>query len=76
MKSKIHIKLLAAAFAVFTLILIAVPHVYATDSPFVDILPDFWAYDSILETYNDGVMMGTGTDENGTKCSALPGSST
>ena len=67
MKSKIHIKLLAAAFAVFTLILIAVPRVYATDSPFVDILPDFWAYDSILETYNDGVMMGTGTDENGNK---------
>ena len=67
MKSKIHIKLLAAAFAVFTLILIAIPRVYATNSPFVDILPDFWAYDSILETYNDGVMMGTGTDENGNK---------
>ena len=67
MKSKIHIKLLAAAFAVFTLILVAIPRVYATNSPFVDILPDFWAYDSILETYNDGVMMGTGTDENGNK---------
>ena len=67
MKSKIHIKLLAAAFAVFTLILVAIPRVYATNSPFVDILPDFWAYDSILETYNDGVMMGTGTDESGNK---------
>ena len=67
MKSKTHIKLLAAAFAVFTLILVAIPRVYATNSPFVDILPDFWAYDSILETYNDGVMMGTGTDENGNK---------
>ena len=67
MKSKTHIKLLAAAFAVFTLILVAIPRVYATNSPFVDILPDFWAYDSILETYNDGVMMGTGTDESGNK---------
>lgn len=51
----------------FVLCLGLMPCAYATNSPFVDILPDFWAYDSILETYNDGVMMGTGTDENGNK---------
>ena len=67
MKSKTHIKLLAAAFAVFTLILVAIPRVYATNSPFVDILPDFWAYDSIVEAYNDGVMTGTGVDANGNR---------
>ena len=51
----------------FVLCLGLMPCAYATNSPFVDILPDFWAYDSILETYNDGVMMGTGTDEHGNK---------
>ena len=43
------------------------PCAYADNNPFNDVAPDFWAYDSILETYNDGVMMGTGTDENGNK---------
>lgn len=67
MKTKNYIKIFAAAFAALTLILIAVPRVYATESPFVDVAPDFWAYDSIVETYNDGVMMGTGTDANGNR---------
>lgn len=67
MKTKNYIKIFAAAFAALTLILIAVPRVYATESPFVDVAPDFWAYDFIVETYNDGVMMGTRTDTNGNR---------
>ena len=51
----------------FVLCLGLMPCAYADNNPFNDVAPDFWAYDSILETYNDGVMMGTGTDENGNK---------
>ena len=36
------------------------PCAYADNNPFNDVAPDFWAYDSIMETYNDGVMTGTG----------------
>lgn len=43
------------------------PCAYADNNPFNDVAPGFWAYDAIMETYNDGVMMGTGTDENGNK---------
>ena len=35
------------------------PCAYAGNNPFDDAVPGFWAYDAILETYNDGVMTGT-----------------
>ncbi len=35
------------------------PCAYADNTPFNDAAPGFWAYDAILETYNDGVMTGT-----------------
>ena len=35
------------------------PCAYAGSNPFNDAAPGFWAYDAILETYNDGVMTGT-----------------
>lgn len=67
MKTRTHIKIWAIALVAVTLIFAAVPHVYATDSPFSDVAPDFWAYDSIVEAYNDGVMTGTGVDANGNR---------
>jgi len=36
------------------------PCAYADNNPFNDVAPGFWAYDAIMETYNDGVMTGTG----------------
>ena len=36
------------------------PCAYADNNPFNDAAPGFWAYDAIMETYNDGVMTGTG----------------
>ena len=51
----------------FVLCLGLMPCAYADNNPFNDVAPGFWAYDAIMETYNDGVMMGTGTDENGNK---------
>ena len=36
------------------------PCAYADNNPFNDVAPGFWAYDDIMETYNDGVMTGTG----------------
>lgn len=35
------------------------PCAYADNNPFNDVAPGFWAYDDIMETYNDGVMTGT-----------------
>ena len=67
MKTKTHIKIWAAAIVALALIFTAIPRVYATDSPFSDVAPDFWAYDSIVEAYNDGVMTGTGVDANGNR---------
>ena len=43
----------------FVLCLGLMPCAYADNNPFNDVAPDFWAYDAILETYNDGVMTGT-----------------
>ena len=43
----------------FVLCLGLTPCAYACSSPFNDVAPGFWAYDAILETYNDGVMTGT-----------------
>ncbi len=45
----------------FVICLSLVPCAYADNSPFTDIVPDFWAYDAIREAYNDGVMTGTAT---------------
>ena len=67
MKTRTHIKIWAAAIVALALIFTAIPRVYATDSPFSDVAPDFWAYDSIVEAYNDGVMTGTGVDANGNR---------
>ncbi len=44
----------------FVLCLSLIPCAYADNNPFNDVAPGFWAYDAILETYNDGVMTGTG----------------
>lgn len=35
------------------------PQAYASSVPFSDVPADHWAYDAIMETYNDGVMTGT-----------------
>ena len=43
----------------FVLCLGLTPCAYAGSSPFNDAAPGFWAYDAILETYNNGVMTGT-----------------
>lgn len=43
----------------FVLCLGLMPCAYADNNPFNDVAPGFWAYDAILETYNDGVMTGT-----------------
>ena len=43
----------------FVLCLGLTPCAYAGNNPFDDAVPGFWAYDAILETYNDGVMTGT-----------------
>ena len=43
----------------FVLCLGLIPCAYADNNPFNDVAPGFWAYDAILETYNDGVMTGT-----------------
>lgn len=44
----------------FVLCLGLMPSAYADNNPFNDVAPDYWAYDAIMETYNDGVMTGTG----------------
>ena len=44
----------------FVLCLGLMPCAYADNNPFNDVAPGFWAYDAILETYNDGVMTGDG----------------
>lgn len=44
----------------FVLCLGLMPCAYADNNPFNDVEPDFWAYDAIMETYNDEVMTGTG----------------
>ena len=44
----------------FVLCLGLMPCAYADNNPFNDVAPGFWAYDDIMETYNDGVMTGTG----------------
>lgn len=44
----------------FVLCLGLMPRAYADNNPFNDVEPDFWAYDAIMETYNDEVMTGTG----------------
>ena len=36
-----------------------VPFASADNSPFSDVPSDHWAYDAVMETYNDGVMTGT-----------------
>lgn len=38
-----------------------VPFASADNSPFSDVPSDHWAYDAVMETYNDGVMTGTAT---------------
>lgn len=38
-----------------------VPFASADNSPFSDVPADHWAYDAVMETYNDGVMTGTAT---------------
>ena len=43
----------------FVLCLGLIPCAYADNNPFNDVAPGFWAYDAIMETYNDGVMTGT-----------------
>ncbi len=43
----------------FVLCLGLMPCAYADNNPFNDVAPGFWAYDDIMETYNDGVMTGT-----------------
>ena len=43
----------------FVFCLSLTPCAYAGNNPFDDAVPGFWAYDAILETYNDGVMTGT-----------------
>ena len=43
----------------FVLCLGLMPCAYADNNPFNDVAPGFWAYDAIMETYNDGVMTGT-----------------
>ena len=57
---KIHEKRLSLLLAlVFCLGL--VPFASADNSPFSDVPSDHWAYDAVMETYNDGVMTGTAT---------------
>jgi len=56
---KKNVKITIATLLVAVIMLTFVPHVYANGSPFNDVLPDFWAYDAIVETYNDEVMTGT-----------------
>ena len=43
----------------FVLCLGLIPCAYADNNPFNDVAPGFWAYDAIIETYNDEVMTGT-----------------
>ena len=43
----------------FVLCLGLIPCAYADNNPFNDVAPGFWAYDAIMETYNDEVMTGT-----------------
>ena len=43
----------------FVLCLGLMPCAYADNNPFNDVAPGFWAYDAIIETYNDEVMTGT-----------------
>ena len=43
----------------FVLCLGLMPCAYADNNPFNDVAPGFWAYDAIMETYNDEVMTGT-----------------
>lgn len=43
----------------FVLCLTLLPSAYASNSPFSDVPPDYWAYDAIMEANNDGVMTGT-----------------
>lgn len=44
----------------FVLCLGLMPRAYADNTPFNDVEPNYWAYDAIMEAYNDGVMTGTG----------------
>ena len=43
----------------FVLCLGLMSFAYADNNPFNDVAPGFWAYDAIMETYNDEVMTGT-----------------
>ena len=46
-------------FLAFVLCLGLMSFAYADNNPFNDVAPGFWAYDAIMETYNDEVMTGT-----------------
>ena len=55
MKKKLSL-LLALVFC-----LSLAPWAHADNAPFSDVPSDHWAYDAVMETYNDGVMTGTAT---------------
>ena len=45
----------------FALCLGLIPQAYAANGSFVDVPASHWAYNEIMEAYNDGVMTGTAT---------------